>query len=78
MINCIVTSPTKTDAYKDVLSVTLPAFSGPIEVLSNHAESFIFLQKGLISIRLLERKTESIQITGGECYVKNNVITVIL
>ena len=46
MINCIVTSPTKTDAYKDVLSVTLPAFSGPIEVLSNHAESFIFLQKG--------------------------------
>lgn len=78
MINCTITSPKKTTVYKNVRSITLPAFSGQMQILPGHAESFILLQKGDISLLQLNKLSEIIQIMNGECYVKNDVVKVIL
>ncbi len=78
MINCTITSPKKTTVYKNVRSITLPAFSGQMQILPGHAESFILLQKGDISLLQLNKLSEIIQIINGECYVKNDVVKVIL
>ncbi|HDH31477.1 MAG TPA: hypothetical protein ENH26_01740, partial [Candidatus Wolfebacteria bacterium] len=61
-----------------VRSITLPAFSGQMQILPGHAESFILLQKGDISLLQLNKLSEIIQIINGECYVKNDVVKVIL
>ncbi len=78
MIKCSVTSSTKTDVYKDILSVTLPAFSGQMQILPDHAEAFVLLQKGSIFLRKLSKQSENIQIISGECYIKDDTITIIL
>ena len=78
MINCTITSPKKTIVYKNVLDITLPALSGQMQILPGHAESFILLREGNISLRQLNKKSEIIQNINGECYIKNDVVTIIL
>ncbi len=78
MISCTITSPQKTTVYKNVQSITLPALSGQMQILPGHAESFILLQKGNISLRQSNKESEIIQNINGECYIKNDVVTVIL
>jgi len=78
MINCTIISPQKTIIYKNMQSITLPALSGQMQILPGHAESFILLQKGNISLRQSNKKNKIIQNINGECYIKNDVVTVIL
>ncbi|HEC32695.1 MAG TPA: hypothetical protein ENI63_00355 [Candidatus Kaiserbacteria bacterium] len=78
MISCTITSPKKTIVYKDVRSVTLPAFYGQMQILPGHAESFILLKEGSISLQQSGKEDEAIQNINGECYVKDDVVTVIL
>lgn len=78
MIDCVITSPEKTTSYKDVQSVTLPTLSGQIQILPEHAESFVLLQEGNISLQQSNKENEVIPNTKGECYIKDNVVTVIL
>ena len=78
MISCTITSPKKTTVYKDVRSVTLPAFYGQMQILPGHAESFILLKEGSISLQQSGKEDEVIQNINGECYVKDDVVTVIL
>jgi len=78
MISCTITSSQKTMVYKNVRSVTLPAFSGQMQILSGHAESFILLQKGNILLRQSNKKSKIIQNINGECHIKNDVVTIIL
>lgn len=77
MINCIVTSFQKTDYYKDMRSITLPAFSGQMQILPNHAEAFILLSKGDIIFKKQNSETEKLQITKGVCHFKNNNLIII-
>ncbi len=78
MINCKITSPKETTIYKNVQNITLPAFSGQMQILSGHAESFILLQKGNIVLQQTDNEKETIQNMGGECYIKDNTVTIIL
>lgn len=78
MIDCTITSPQKTTVYKGVKSIILPAFSGQMQILPGHAESFILLRKGNIFLRQLNKEEEVIQNTNGECHVLNDVVTIIL
>jgi len=78
MINCTITSPKKTTVYKNVQNITLPALSGQMQILSGHAESFILLQKGNIVLQQTGKERETIQNAGGECYIKDNTVTIIL
>lgn len=78
MINCTITSPEKTTTYKNIQSIVLPAFSGQIQILPDHAESFVLLQQGNISLHQLNKGSEVIQIMNGECHIKDNVVMIIL
>ncbi len=78
MINCTITSPKKTVIYKNVHSVTLPALSGQIQILKGHAESFILLKEGVILLKYLNKESETIQNTNGECHVKDDIVKIIL
>ncbi|HDL74974.1 MAG TPA: hypothetical protein ENH06_01140 [bacterium] len=78
MINCIITSFKKTIVYKNVQNIILPAFSGQMQILPGHAESFILLRKGNIFLRQLNKEDEIIQNINGECHIKNDVVTIIL
>jgi len=78
MINCVITSFKKTIIYKNLRSITLPAFSGQMQILSGHAESFILLKKGDIIIQKSQKKQDNIQILNGECYIKDDAVDIIL
>ena len=47
-----------------------------MQVLSNHAESFILLKKGKIIIKNAKKKV--INVSKGLCYIKNNNIKIFL
>lgn len=78
MINCVITSPKETRVYKNLLSVSLPAFFGQIQILSSHAESFITLKEGDIIAQKSQKKQDDIHISGGECHIKDDVVNIIL
>lgn len=78
MMTCTITSHQKTTVYQDVQSVVLPAFSGQMQVLPGHAESFILLRSGSLVLRQAARQDEIIQIVSGECHVKDNALVVVL
>jgi F0F1-type ATP synthase epsilon subunit len=78
MINCTITSPKKTTPYRELQSVVLPAFSGEMQVLAGHAESFVLLKEGDIIFNYQNGQKEALKIEGGECHIKNNNAIVII
>ncbi|MCD6284033.1 hypothetical protein J7J12_02135 [bacterium] len=75
-ITCFIISFKKIKIYKGVKIVTLPGVVGKMQVLLNHAESFILLKKGKIIIKNTKKKV--INISKGLCYIKNNNIKIFL
>ena len=78
MINCAIAFPQKTIVYKNLQSIALPAFFGQMQILPGHAESFILLKKGDIIIQKSQKKQDNMQISSGECYIKDNTVDIIL
>jgi F0F1-type ATP synthase epsilon subunit len=72
-MNCTIVSPQKTRKFEQLKAVTLPAYSGEMQVLAGHAEAFILLKKGNI---IIDDKT--VEISGGECHIKDDNIIIIL
>jgi len=77
-MECKVISPKKTKNYQEVKSIILPAFLGRMEVLQNHAETFVVLKKGSIVFRTKNNKEEIVPVKEGLFYIKNNKGLVIL
>jgi len=67
-----------TRRYGNVRRAALPAFSGEMQVLSGHAETFMLLRKGSIRLERATGGTERIDINGGECHVRDGELVVIL
>jgi len=78
MLTCIIVSSDNKKQYNNLESVILPAWSGEMQILPGHAESFFLLKAGDIVLRLADNKKETIRITNGEGCVKNDNISVIL
>ena len=75
-MKCSIVSSEERQEFNDVKSVTLPAFSGEMQILPDHAENFISLQKG--EIILETDKTKTLPIESGVCHVKNNTVVILL
>jgi len=56
----------------------LPAFSGQMQILPGHAESFLSLNEGNIVFQESRERKETIQIMNGECYIKDDAVVIIL
>jgi len=78
MIDCIITSPGERRVYKGLISVSLPALSGEMQILSGHGEAFALLKKGNIIIQKIRKQQEHVKILGGECYIKDDIVNIIL
>ncbi len=78
MINCSISSTEKTLFYENVRSITLPAFSGEMQILPDYAESFVLLNSGNIIVEKQNKQTETLKIESGECHIKNNEIKIVL
>lgn len=59
-------------------SVTIPAVSGNIQILPGHAELFALLGKGKVSLQGKTSINKDVQIIKGECYMNNDVVTIII
>lgn len=74
MICSIISSEDKQE-FTDVKSITLPAFSGELQILPGHAESFVVLQKG--EIVLENNHTKAFSIEAGVCHIKSDIVVII-
>lgn len=77
MIICNVTSSSKNKVYENLKSVIVPASSGKMEIRSGHAEAFILLGVGIITLKFLDGDKISLQSLGGECHVKDDKVIIV-
>ena len=78
MINCIITSPIETSNYDELQSIVIPTSSGQMQVLENHAETFVLLKKGNITLQKNNKEEKRIQVNEGSCHIKDNLITIFI
>ncbi|MCD6471104.1 hypothetical protein J7K86_01070 [bacterium] len=78
LINCKICSVQEIQVYNNLKSVILPAYWGQIQILPEHAESFILLTKGKIILEKEEKNKLSFDIKSGFCYFNNNNLVIIL
>ena len=77
-MQCKITSPEKTDIFDNITSVILPAAAGVMQVLPQHAEAFIALVAGTVVLEREQEPEKTIGIEGGECYVRDDTVTIVL
>ncbi len=78
MINCQIISAKKSLLYKNLQSVSLPAFKGEMQVLPHHAEAFVILKPGNIIMVKSSGQEEVYHLEQGACYLKNDEMVIIL
>ncbi len=76
-MDCNIISSTSNDIYHNLVAVNLPVPSGQIQILPKHAEMFTVLVTGDILLQF-NREKKIISISGGECHVQDNMVTIIL
>lgn len=74
---CKITAPDKNKVFNNVTSVSLPSQKGRLQILPNHAESFILLDEGKLAIES-QSGNKNISIPEGVCYVKGEEVLIIL
>ncbi len=78
MIDCVIRSPEGATTYRELRSVTLPAWKGAMQILPGHAEAFVSLKRGNIVMELGDGRREMKAVKSGECHVRDDTVTVIL
>jgi F0F1-type ATP synthase epsilon subunit len=76
-MQCVISSAENKQEFKDITSITLPAYSGELQVLPGHAESFIILQRGQVFLDNGE-KLKAVSISGGVCCIKSDSVSIML
>ncbi len=75
-LKCIIISSQQTRIYNSLGRIKVPLEWGVMEILPKYVESFAVLGSG--EVVLSGDIVKKVKITGGECYVKDNVVTIIL
>lgn len=78
MLDCDIISPENITSFKELKSVRVPAYRGEAQILPGHAESFMMLKTGQITLEKNGTKKDVIDIQGGECHVLNDTVKIIL
>jgi len=76
-MKCIITSSKNQEKFEKITSVTVPAYSGELQILPGHAEGFIALEEGEMLLEA-KSKTESLPIKEGVCHIKDDTLCIIL
>jgi F0F1-type ATP synthase epsilon subunit len=79
MIKCTITTQNGTKDYDDIKNVTLPGYTGQMQIYPGHAEVFVLLQSGFVVLSRAEGGAEEkIRIQGGECTIRKDKVMIIL
>ncbi len=78
MLQCIITSVRETKTYDHLLKVTLPAVTGEMQVLTNHADCFASLVGGEINMTGENQEQNKFKIDSGVCYVNDNQVLILI
>jgi len=73
-----IVTPEKTVLKEEVLQLTVPTKMGEITVLPHHFPLVASLQAGVIEIKLLDDKVETVAVSGGFIEVRKNNEVVVL
>ncbi len=77
-MDCIFISPDGKKEFKDIAGATIPAPKGEMGILPGHAEAFVRLKEGEVTIQNEDGKNkDTIQIAGGICHIRNSQILII-
>lgn len=77
MSTLTVITPEEVNTYDEVESVTVPAAGGEMEILSNHAESFLTLQAGSVVIRLRDKKKITVPVSECIAHIDQDRIVIV-
>ncbi len=77
-MTCKIVSPQQMQQYDAVNLIALPAYRGRMDVLTGHAEAFVLLVEGTITVAHGAGQTEQIPIEGGHCHVKDDDVVIIV
>lgn len=77
-MQCIITTPTKTETYSDLMSVQVPTNTGITQIKPGHAEYVANVVAGELLCVTKAGKVINITIDEGVCYVAENTVTVIV
>jgi F0F1-type ATP synthase epsilon subunit len=75
-MRCKIISPSQSQEFQGVTSVTLPAFLGQMEILPGHSEAFVELQEGIVLLK--NSKEKSLPVSGGICHIKDDRVLILL
>ena len=75
-MNCKIISTDQSQEFQELTSVILPEVHGEMEILPGHAESFEILQEGVIILK--NNSEKEFPISGGVCYIKDDLILITL
>jgi F0F1-type ATP synthase epsilon subunit len=77
-LQCVISSAEKTIIYEALESVTLPAFSGSMQILPGHAEAFVVIAGGNMILKHADGHIETLPIGASECHVENDQVMIIV
>ena len=77
MISTKIISLKKTDSYKNIQSVTLPTYSGQVQILPGHAEAFFAIQAGKITLRQKEGEEKNLSTQGGFAHIQDDNLIIL-
>ncbi len=77
MLECRLIYPEKIKIYKNLKSITLPSILGEMEVLIDHAQSFVLLKRGTIVLTTVGDRKIKIPVKEGGVYIKDNKVKII-
>jgi len=73
----LIISPVETKITEKVNKITISTQKNQIQILKNHAEMFLEVEKGKIYLSGVENEKE-VEVENAEIYVKDNIIKIIL
>ena len=77
MLSCKIISPDQIAEFHGLRSISLTSIAGNLDILTNHAETFLQLPAGEISLRYRGRVDKK-EISGGEGHFVDNQLVVVV
>ncbi|MCL4338726.1 hypothetical protein M1271_03490 [Patescibacteria group bacterium] len=77
-MKCKIVSAKESRVFDNVLSIVIPnTAQGQIQILPQHAESFILLNEGEMTIEKVSGESQEFEINQGLCHIRDDTVTVV-
>ncbi len=77
-MKCSISSPSKTETYDDLISVTIPIENGVVQIKVGHAEYIVNTIKGEVLCINTSKKIKKLNIEEGVCRVMQDIVMIVV